>query len=178
LDPAAWLAPTPRERAEAILVDLAKLYKRPGLLKEWAAEAKTYIPSFETLLRVLFNATVGHTTTDESVAALEFLMQFADTESAAHCALLYAYIERKTYDKALALMPSALERAKEFPAIFHNAACLYADAGNLDLAMKAVEDAKRYHYDEMDKIRDEPSLARLHTRKAWQRVFAKKTRRA
>ena len=177
LDPAGWLAPTPRERVEAVLADLAKRYKRPDLIKEWAAEARTYIPSFESLLRIVQNATVGHVESDEATAALELLIQFSDCDAGAYTALLSAYLERKTFAKALPILPAALERAKEHPSILHNVACIHAELGDFDRAMAAVVDAKKYHYDEMAKLRDEPVLAPLHKRAAWQRVF-KTSRRA
>lgn len=171
LDPAGWRAPTPRERAEQMLRTLCKAHHRPDLWKEWQAEAKSYIPQFSTLLRLLFNATTGHTAAAESVAALEFVVQFEEAPPQALSNLLYGYNARKAHAKALAFMPTALARGQDDPTIFHNAACIFANNRKFADAMKCVEAAKRHDYKGMDKIRDDDDLVILHGKPAWRRVF-------
>ncbi len=171
LDPAGWLAPTNRQRAEQMLKELCKEHRRPELWKEWQAETKTYIPQFSTLLRLLFNSTTGHTAATKSIAALEFTSQFEDGPPQALSNLLFGYAARKDYKKALAFVPTALARGKEDPTIFYNAACVFALNRKRADAMKCVEAAKQHGYDKMDLVRDDDALFCLHDMPAWRRIF-------
>ncbi|HEY0253394.1 MAG TPA: hypothetical protein VGC41_17790, partial [Kofleriaceae bacterium] len=166
-DPAAWLGPTPREQGEAWL---AKIGKGGKYVKEWAAEQKTYIPSFSSLLLCIANAATGRTD-DATVAALEFVTQWSDAHPSAFNRLIYTYDLRKEHAKALALVPAALAHAEKDPSIYHNAAWIVFQAGDHARAMKLIEQAGKAGYEGMDKLRDDKDFAPLRKLAAWKRVF-------
>ncbi|MFT3697802.1 MAG: DUF3396 domain-containing protein [Kofleriaceae bacterium] len=167
LDPQAWVGSTPRERAEEIL---ARVGKGTPYVKEWAAEKKTYIPQFDTLLLCVMNAVLGRRD-DEALEALEFVTQFADANPAAWNALLWILDERKQHDRAMKVLPAALAHAPDHPPIFHNAAWLVFQRGDHGHAMQLIQDAAKHGYEGMDKLRDDPDFAPLHALPAWKKLF-------
>jgi len=156
IEPRAFLC-TPREQAEALLGRLAAEFDS----KELAAWQEDGGQDFSTLMRLLYNATCAHPTSDLAVEALEFAGRY-DTGAVelAMNNLLYALFARREIERGLAVMPRALTYAEKDPPLLHNAACIYVAAGQLEPALECVRLAKQYGYD-VAKLRADDDLAPL-----------------
>jgi len=167
VDPAGFLAPTPRERAEAMLEQIGG-----AEWKAWQKEVRSGAPDFTELMAGLHDA-AGDLKPKAAarLAALELVAQFEDgVPEAALNNLLWTYMARGEPKRALAIMDRALSFGEENPPIFHNAACVYAKLGNTKRAMELVLLAKKHGHD-LELVRADSELAKLHALPAWKRLF-------
>jgi len=170
LDPQGFLE-TPRDVAEALLARLCAAHGGPQLA-EWKASRDTGWRAFSTLLRLLYNASCRPPTTELSVEALEHAARFDDGAiKNVLNNLLFAYLERGTHDRALAIMPRALEYAEQNPSILHNAACIFVRAGDHARALDCVRDARRFNYENLAALRDDDDLAPLRDLPEYRALF-------
>jgi tetratricopeptide (TPR) repeat protein len=180
LDPAAFLAPTARERGEALLKKLvARRQEARKYLEEWHKEVKGGAPDFAVLMRNLYNASCGQADVEPALEALELAVQFPDgAPKQAMNNLLFGYLQRHLkrgapLTRALELMPKALTWAPENPSIFHNAACIYARAGELAHAVRCAQAAHKHGYANMLQLLDDEDLLPLRRLAAYRRLRAK-----
>jgi hypothetical protein len=178
LDPAAFLAPTALERGEQLLAKLRGKHAAAAK-KEWAAELKTGFPDFAVLMQGLFNGSIDIALGKTRIDALEHAIQFEDgPQKLAMSNLLYSYLQRHlecrdSLARALELMPVALEMGKEYPVIFHNAACIYSVGKQYAKALECVKLAQKYQYDDLDKLLDDDDLIPMRALPAFKRLRAK-----
>jgi hypothetical protein len=173
--PSAFLE-TPRRKAEAILEQLTSLYGG-GELAKWRANREEGWRAFQTLLNLIYEQTRPNLTKDESIAALQFLLQF-DSAPLGFTVnrLLCAFLQRGDIDRALAMMDFALAFSEENPYILHNAACIFSRAGDYAAALECVLGAKRVGYKNMESLLKEEDLDILRALPGFPKP--KKSRRA
>lgn len=162
VDPQAFLGPTPREEAEALLAKVCAATKNPKPLREWTQSVKKGEDSFRDLLSTLAAAAHPLITKPLGVEALELVTR--DPGWAPHASfgnLLYSYLHFKRYEDGLAVMEAVLDEAKSNPTTYHNAACIYALTGHLDRALECTKLAKTAGYDGLAKMKDDPELGPL-----------------
>ena len=70
-------------------------------------------------------------------------------------------------------MPVALQTARDEnnPPTYHDAACIFVEAGKLDEAFDCVRRAADAEYEHMDKLRDDPDLTPLRARPDWRALL-------
>jgi hypothetical protein len=161
LDPAGFLAPTARERGEAILERLIAEGGSADWLDQWHKQRdKGFVPLRE-LLRLIANAAIGGPL-DTSVSALEFVTSHpGDAPDASFNNLLVCYLQGGRLEQARAFLPAALGRAPKHPGIFHNAACVAALSGDLAQALEYATAAQHHGYDKFGQLRVDEDLRAL-----------------
>jgi hypothetical protein len=106
----------------------------------------------------------------EDGGVVEWFYHEPPVQGIAASQLLYNHLHLKQWKPAIAVIPRFRSLAKQVPGILHNAACIYARAGDPKRALECIAEAKRRKYD-MKKLRDDDDFESLHALPAWKRLF-------
>jgi hypothetical protein len=74
-------------------------------------------------------------------------------------------------ERIAAVVDAAAAAAPQNPSIFHNLACVMVKQGDLERALHWVQEAVRFGYAELDRLRQDPDLARLRTDPRFAQAF-------
>ncbi len=172
VDPMAFVGPSAREVGLEIIERL-KASMDAEKLEAWSAQTDLDDLEFFRDVMVALFAGAHHTPDDAlRIEALEHATRFPGwSPAAAYNNLLNHYFAADRIDDAMALMPMALETAKDNPYTYHSAACCLVKAGRLDEAMDAVRHAAEAEYEHLDKLEVDDDLAPLMEREEWKRLF-------
>jgi hypothetical protein len=164
VDPDRFAGPSLRERAEALLLDLSEARHA-----EWRDGGGT----LNLLFHHLTAAAAEAPSTPSALAAGRLLVTLPvwRVPEAAPNNLLAMLLQRGLLEEATQVVPIALGWASGNPAIYHNAACVYALGGRTDEALQCAALAKEHGYDKLDSMRVDPDLALIAHQPEFVRLF-------